>query len=77
MTVIYYHDSKWSISKGHEMNATHEVVDFGPGPKDSIVGYPFCGTEEECGRWIEAHQVSGVRDGRYGVQQIPNDGSDR
>jgi hypothetical protein len=34
---------------------THEVVDFGPGPVDQTLDYPFAGTEAECIAWIEAN----------------------
>lgn len=50
---------------------THEVVDFGPGPKDETLGYPFRGTEEECSTWITANQPSG-RD-RFALQEIPEE----
>lgn len=55
------------------MSNTHQVVDFGPGPEDHTLGYPFEGTEELCGRWIEANLVNGVREDRYAIQEIPQD----
>jgi hypothetical protein len=50
---------------------THQVVDFGPGPIDSRVGYPFEGTEVQCSDWIDQRQET--RDGRdrYALQQKP------
>lgn len=55
--------------------ATHEVVDFGPGPVDMTEGYPFAGTEDECNRWIDNHEAEypNKRSGspRLCIQMIP------
>lgn len=50
---------------------THQVVDFGPGPEDQTLGYPFEGTEQECFDWLDDHQEMNLGRFRYGMQLIP------
>jgi hypothetical protein len=52
---------------------THQVVDFGDGPQDTTLGYPFEGSEKACENWIIANGYERSTDGksRFGVQEIP------
>jgi len=56
---------------------THQVVDFGVGPKDETLGYPVEGTEAECEKYAEelnANYPNMRTDGRsrFCVQLIPD-----
>jgi hypothetical protein len=57
-----------------EINAeppTHQIVDFGPGPTDETIGYPFQGSEAECVAWLERHQeVRADETNRYALQDM-------
>lgn len=48
-----------------------EVIDFGPGPEDKTLDYPYVGTEEQCSRWIESRDDMTRPDGtnRYAMQE--------
>lgn len=50
---------------------THQVIDFGPGPQDRTLGYPFEGSEDECAAWLDAHQQSTNGRDRFAMQEIP------
>jgi hypothetical protein len=53
---------------------THQVIDFGSGPSDTTLGYPFEGTSEECFQWLaENGEIRSNGTSRYGVQYIPID----
>ena len=59
---------------------THQVVDFGPGPQDHTLGYPFEGTEEQCSAFAaeananypNVRPTSEERE-RFCLQEIPED----
>ena len=58
------------------MADTHQVVDFGVGPKDETLGYPVQGSEQECEQFAEelnANYPNLRTDGRdrFCVQEIP------
>ena len=53
------------------MKATHQVVDFGPGPVDHTLGYPFEGSESECSIYIEQNQTSRKDSSQLCLQDIP------
>lgn len=59
-----------TLSLPREVENTHHVVDFGPGPVDETRGIEFTGSEHDCSEWIEKHQQ--IKDGgapRYAIQE--------
>lgn len=73
LSVLVIHDLQHSIlGVGEKVpSPTHQIVDFGPGPQDHTLGYPFQGTEAECISWLERHQeVRTNETNRYCLQDI-------
>lgn len=55
------------------MQDMYEIVDFGPGPQDQIVDFPFGGTEDQCSDWLTRNQMIRA-DGskRFALQANPH-----